>query len=167
MKAFRYNSENRADRKYNNCGMEKNPNAVNFYASNMAYADNYKFIYSDAGEIIAECTLEVVEVENANPFDMAQNFKLLTTYNNYIAFEIGAQMRDYTRFMNDAKKASERKMWANQIDQLKNREQELISDLFANEFQPLSDFARQNELVAELKSLGFDGYTTKNEIAIF
>lgn len=86
---------------------------------------------------------------------------------NYIASEIGAQMRDYTRFMNNAKKASERKMWANQIDQLKNREQELISNLFANEFQPLSDFARQNELVAELKSLGFDGYTTKNEIAIF
>lgn len=167
MKAFRYNSENRADRKYNNCGMEKNPNAVKFYASNMAYADNYKFIYSDAGEIVAECTLEVVEVENVNLFDMAQNFKLLTTYNNYIASEIGAQMRDYTRFMNNAKKASERKMWANQIDQLKNREQELISNLFANEFQPLSDFARQNELVAELKSLGFDGYTTINEIAIF
>jgi hypothetical protein len=69
--------------------------------------------------------------------------------------------------MNNAKKASERKMWANQIDQLKKREQELISNLFANEFQPLSDFARQNDLGVELKSLGFDGYTTKNEIAIF
>jgi hypothetical protein len=167
MKAFRYNSENRADRKYNNCGTEKNPNAVKFYASNMAYATNYKFIYSDAGDVVAECSLEVVDVENENIFDMAQNFKSLTTYNNYIASEIGVQMRDYNRFMNNAKKASERKMWANQIDQLKNREQELISNLFANEFQPLSDFARQNELVAELKSLGFDGYTTKNEIAIF
>jgi len=58
-------------------------------------------------------------------------------------------------------------MWANQIEQLKNRENELISNLISNEFQPLSDFDRQNELVAELKALGFDGYTTNNEIAIF
>ena len=98
---------------------------------------------------------------------MSNNFKSLSTYNNYIASEIGAQKRDYTRFMNNAKKASERKMWAKQIDELKNREQELISNLFCNEFQPLSDFERQNELVAELKALGFDGYTTHNEIAIF
>jgi len=167
MKAFRYNSENRADRKYNNCGMEKNPNAVKFYASNMAYADNYKFIYNEDGEVVAECKLEVIEIENVNLFDMANNFKSLSTYKNYIAAEIGAQMRDYTRFMNNAKKASERKMWANQIEQLKNREEELISNLFCNEFQPLSDFERQNELVAELKALGFNGYTTNNEIAIF
>ena len=167
MKAFRYNSVNRTDRKYNNCGMEKNPNAVKFYASNMDYANNYKFVYNEDGEVIAESALEVVEIENVNLFDMANNFKSLTTYNNYIASEIGTQMRDYTRFMNNAKKASERKMWAKQIDELKNREQELISNLFCNEFQPLSDFEIQNELVAELKALGFYGYTTNNEIAIF
>lgn len=167
MKAFRYNSENRAARKYNNCGMEKNPNAVKFYALNMDYANNYKFIYNEDGEVIAECSLEVVEIKNVNLFDMANNFKSLSTYNNYIASEIGAQMRDYTRFMNNAKKASERKMWANQIEQLKNRENELFSNLISNEFQQLSDFARQNELVAELKTLGFDGYTTNNEMAIF
>jgi len=167
MKAFRYNSENRADRKYNTCGMEKNPNAVKFYASNMDYANNYKFIYNEDGEVVAECTLEVVDIENANLFDMANNFKSLSTYNNYIASAIGTQMRDYTRFMNNAKKATERKMWVKQIDNLKNRENELISTLISNEFQPLSDFERQNELVAELKALGFDGYTTNNEIAIF
>ena len=167
MKAFRYNSENRADRKYNNTGMEKNPNAVKFYATNMSYADNYKFIYSECGEVVAECSLEVVELENVKLFDMSKKFKTLNTYNNYIASEIGTQMRDYARFMNSAKKATERKMWANQIEQLKNREQDLISNLFANEFQSLSDFERQNELVAELKSFGFDGYITENEIAIF
>jgi len=167
MKAFRYNSKKREDRKYNNCEIEKNPNEVKFYASNMAYADNYKFIYSDEGDIISECSLEVIDFENVNLFDMANNFKSLNTYNNYIASEIGVQMRDYTRFMNNAKKASDRKMWANQINLLKNREIELISNLFTNEFQLLSDFERQNELVNELKSLGFDGYTTKNEIAIF
>jgi hypothetical protein len=167
MKAYRYNSENRSDRKFNNCGKEKNPNAVKFYASNMEYANNYKFIYNEDGDVVSECTLEVVEIENVNLFDMANNFKSLATYNNYIASEIGTQFRDYTRFMNNAKKASERKMWANQIEQLKNRENELISNLISNEFQPLSDFERQNELVAELKALGFDGYTTHNEIAIF
>lgn len=164
MQAFRYNSKNRKDRKYNNCGREKNPNAVKFYATNMAYADNYRYIYSEDGDIFYECDLEIAEIENVNLFDMAQNFKLLTTYDNYIASAIGAQMRDYTRFMDNAKKASERKMWAKQIENLKHREQELISNLFYNEFQTLSDFARQNELVAELKFLGFDGYTTKSKL---
>jgi Cft2 family RNA processing exonuclease len=98
---------------------------------------------------------------------MAQNFKSLTTYNNYIASEIGEQMKDYTRFMNEATKPSVKKMWAKQIDLLKNREQELISNLFAHEFQPLSDFERQNTLIAELKYFGFEGYKTANEIAIF
>jgi hypothetical protein len=167
MKAFRYNSENRSDRKYNNCGKEKNPNAVKFFALNMDYANNYKFIHNEDGDIVYECVLEVVEIENVNLFDMSNDFKSLSTYNNYIASEIGAQMRDYTSFMNNAKKASDRKMWSNQIEQLKNREQELISNLFCNEFQSLSDFERQNELLAELKALGFNGYITNNEIAIF
>ena len=167
MKAFRYNSEKRSDRKYNNCGKEKNPNGVKFYATNMDYAKNYKYIYNEDGDVIAECKLEVVEIEGVNLFDMANNFKTLATYNNYIASEIGVQMRDYTYYMNKAKKASERKKWANRIEQLKNSEEELIVNLFRSEFQELSDFERQNELVAELKALGFDGYITKNEIAIF
>ena len=168
MKAFRYNCEKRSDRKYNNCGKEKNPNAVKFYAKNMEYAKNYKYIYNEDGDVIAECKLEVVEIENVNLFDMPNNFKSLTTYKRYIADVIASQMRDYTYYMNKAKKASERKKWANQIEQLlKNREEELIANLFRDEFQELSDFERQNELIAELKALGFDGYTTKNEIAIF
>jgi hypothetical protein len=167
MKAFRYNSEKREDRKFNNCTREKNPNAVKFYASNMDYANNYKYIHNEAGDVVSECTLEVVEIENVKLFDMAQNFKSLTTYNNYIASEIGEQMKDYTRFMNEATKPSVKKMWAKQIEALKNRENELISNLFAHEFQPLSDFERQNTLIAELKYFGFEGYKTANEIAIF
>ena len=167
MKAYRYNSENRSDRKYNNCGKEKNPNAVKFYASNMDYANNYKFIYNEDGEVVAECTLEIVTIENVKLFDMANNFKSLSTYNNYISSEIGAQMRDYTRFLNESKNAKDRKLWTSQIEGLKNREKELISILLSNEFQPLSDFERQNELVSELKELGFNGYVTNNEIAIF
>lgn len=167
MQAYRYNTENRSDRRFNTCGVEKNPNAVKFYANNMAYANNYKFIYNEDGEVVQECTLEVVEIENVSLFDMNSNFKSLSTYNNYIASQIGAQMRDYTRFMNNAKKVTEKKMWAKQIEELKNRENELISTLISNEFQTLSDFELQNQLVTELKSLGFYGYTTKNEIAIF
>ena len=167
MKAFRYNSEKRSDRKYNNCGKEKNPNAVKFYATNMDYAKKYKYIYNEDGDVFAECKLEVVEIENVNLFDMPNNFKTLATYNNYIADEIDTRMRDYTYYMNKAKKASERKKWANRIEQLKNSEEELIANLFRNEFQELSDFERQNELISELKALGFNGYITENEIAIF
>lgn len=167
MKAYRYNSQKREDRKFNTCGREKNPNALKFYATNMTYADKYKFVYNEDGDVVYECQLEVVEVENVNLFDMANNFKTLATYNNYIALQIGQQMRDYTRFMNNATKAKDRKMWANQIEALKVREQEIVSALFYKEFQQLSDFEIQNELLAELKSLGFEGYKTKNEIAIF
>ena len=71
MKAYRYNSEKRSDRRYNNCGAEKNPNAVKFYASTMDYANRYKNIYNEDGEVVAECTLEVVEVaDDAKLFDM-------------------------------------------------------------------------------------------------
>lgn len=167
MKAYRYNAEKREDRGFNTCGKEKNPNAVKFYANNIAYADKYKFIYDEDGEVAYECALEVVEIKDVKLFDMAIDFKKLNTYQSYIAEEIGKQMRDYSRFMNNAKKARERKMWEKSIDDLKNREAELIQNLFYQEFQTLSDFERQNELVVELKALGFDGYQTKNEIAIF
>ena len=167
MKAYRYNSEKREDRHFNNCGSEKNPNSVKFYATNLAYADKYKVIHTECGEVDYECALEVTEIENVNLFDMTNNFKSLSSYSNYINKQISAQMKDYTKFMNNAQKASDRKMWAKQIDDLKNREQELISNLILNEFQTLSDYETQNELVSELKSLGFEGYVTKNEVAIF
>lgn len=166
MKVFRYNSKKRSDRKYNNCGKEKNPNALKFYAKNLKYADRYKFIFNEDGEVIYKCNLEVIEIENLNLFNMTKNFKSLATYQSYIASEIGTQLLDYKSFMNNAKKLSERKMWANQINGLKNREQELIRNLFCNEFQPLSDFEIQNELVFELKKLGFQGYITNNEIVV-
>ena len=42
MKAFRYNAPKREDRKFNTTGMEKNPNKLNYYASNLQYAEAYK-----------------------------------------------------------------------------------------------------------------------------
>ena len=167
MKAFRYNTEKRQDRSYNNCSSEKNPNAVNFYATNMAYAENYKYIFNEDGDVVGECTLEVVEINSVNLFEMAVDFRQLNTYKKYIDSEIGSQLRDYISFLNQAKTKAKKAIWEKNIKDLENREQELISILFSQEFQPLSDFDMQNDLVAELKSLGFDGYITKNEIALF
>lgn len=158
MKAFRYNVENRSQRDFNNTGREKNPNAIKFYATNMVYAEKYN---------IEGSTLEVVEVSTDGLFNMSEDFKTLNTYKKYISEKIGTQLRDYTRFMNEAKKVRERKMWERQIADLKNRESEIASMLVVTEFQSLSDFDLQNYLVAELKKEGFKGYITKNEIAIF
>ena len=167
MKAFRYNSKERSDRKFNTCGKEKNPNNIKFYATNLNYADNYKYIYNNDCEVIYECSLEVADINTDKLFDMNANYSTLTTYNNYISSQISIQLNDFTTFMNNAKKASERKMWANQIEDLKKQDVVLTNNLVRNEFQLLSDFERQNELVAELKALGYNGYITKNEIAIF
>tara|TARA_R110000803_G_scaffold208823_1_gene277819 strand:- start:62 stop:565 length:504 start_codon:yes stop_codon:yes gene_type:complete len=167
MEVYRYNTKNRQDRNFNTCGEEKNPNAINFYATNMAYADNYKFIYNDDGEVALECKLEVALVDTTNLFDMNKNFSCLTSYSSYINSQVEKQMNDYTNFMNNSKKLSDKKMWANQIDALKNRGKELTNTLISNEFQTLSDFSRQNKLVSELKNLGFNGYKTKNEVVIF
>lgn len=167
MKGFRYNAQERADRAFNNCGREKNPNALKFYASNMAYADNYKYVYMADGDVAYECSLEVVDINTDNLFDMSANYTQLATYNNYINALIEVQRNDYTNFLNNAKKASDKKLWASMLSGLDNKKNELTSTLVATEFQALSDFEIQDELVAELKGLGFEGYTTKNEIVIF
>ena len=96
-------------------------------------------------------------------FDSAKNCNTLSPALKVIknSFQSYEDWEELGNFEPDLEK------WAKHIDDLKDREQELILNLFCNEFQPLSDFERQNELVAELKALGFDGYTTNNEIAIF
>lgn len=68
---------------------------------------------------------------------------------------------------NKSKLVRERKMWLGFISDLNKNEQSIIASLKSQEFQDLSDFNTQIELVSELKALGFTGYTTKNEIAIF
>lgn len=160
MQVYRYNVENRELRSFNQTGREKNPNAVKFYATNLVYAEKYN-------SEDYECTLEVSNVDDSNLFDMNTNFTELSVYNAFIANKIGTQLRDYTRFMNEAKKVKERKMWEKQINDLKNREVELIEMLKVTEFQSLSDYELQNDLIAELKAKGFKGYFTNNEIAIF
>jgi hypothetical protein len=167
MKAYRYNTINRSDRKYNTCGSEKNPNGIRFYAKSLEYAENYKTIYNEQGYEIYDCELEVVEV-NANLFDMESNFKSLNVFKQYISELVNKELNDYRKFEAEAKSVKEKKMWGNMIEHTVNsRESELVKNLKANEFQALSDFERQNDLIAELKGLGFDGYETKNEIAIF
>ena len=75
MKAYRYNAKKREDRKFNNCGEEKNPNNVQFYATNLTYADRYKNVTSECGEVLYECELEIADIENVNLFDMNANFQ--------------------------------------------------------------------------------------------
>lgn len=165
--AYRYNAKDRKDRDFNNCSREKNPNAVRFYATNLEYAEGYKYVYNRAGEVVYECELEVVSVDTAKCFDMNANFRSLTTYQNYIQENIDKMVANYTALLNAAKTQKDRTLWMSSIEEAKNFEQEQMFYFVKNEFQFLSDFERQNELIAELTALGFNGYFTKNEIALF
>lgn len=167
MKAYRYNTNKRQDRRFNTCGAEKNPLAIKFYASNMTYADSYKFVFTCGGEVDYECELEVVEINNVNLFNMDANFNTLTTYRNYVNELIGKQLAHYTEMVNKAKTNKDRKFWLGFISDLTKNENSIAASLRGQEFQDLSDFDMQLHLVAELKLLGFSGYATKNEIAIF
>ncbi|MEG1684548.1 MAG: hypothetical protein RR319_01185 [Bacteroides sp.] len=167
MKAFRYNSKKREDRKFNTTGKEKNPNKLNYFASNMKYAEHYKYIYDETGELKYECELEIVDIENVNLFDMNKFYNTTKAYRVYIYDTISTQLKDYSRFLNEAKTKKDKKLWTMEIEKLSSREAELVSSLFSNEFQELSDFEYQNVLVAELKSKEFDGYFTANEIVLF
>jgi hypothetical protein len=166
MIAYRYNCNSRTDRKFNNCGIEKNPNAVRFYASNMDYAARYQFIHDEEGNVVYECKLEVTEV-SGNLFDMAAGYASLSAYRQLVDAEFATMRNEYSRLLATAKNAKERKMFESWIANIPAQEANIAMRLRSNEFQYLSDFELQNTLVAELKSMGFDGYFTKNEIAIF
>lgn len=166
MKGYRYNAKQRTDRKFNTTGREKNPNNVRFFARTLEAAEPYRIIYDEDGFELYECELQVEEVEG-NFFDMEANFRSLETYKQYINAEVGMQLRDYTEFRNNAKTAKEKKHWAKAIAELDNRENELVFSLQHTNFQALSDFEYQNTLIAELTAAGFDGYITRDEIAIF
>lgn len=166
MKAYRYNTKKREDRKFNTTGREKNPNNVRFFARSLESAEPYRIVRDEEGFEMYECELQVEEVEG-NFFDMEANFRSLDTYKNYINAEVGLQRRDYTEFLNNSKTAKDKKHWAKMIAELDNRENELIAALQRTNFQFLSDGENQNTLIAELSAAGFDGYITRDEIAIF
>lgn len=166
MKAYRYNARRRQDRQFNQCGREKNPMQVSFYATNMAYADKYRVVCNEDGEELYECELQVVDID-ANLFDMDANFAQLATYDAYIDQQIGTMRADYQANLDAAKTSKDRKLWTRLIAELAGEAEQLTNNLRRIEFQTLSDFELQLSLVAELRTLGYDGYMTKNEIAIF
>lgn len=166
MKGYRYNTKKREDRKFNTSGREKNPNNIRFFARSLESAEPYRIIRDEEGFEMYEGELQVEEVEG-DFFDMEANFRSLETYKQYINAEVGMQLRDYTEFLNNAKTAKDKKHWNKMIDELDNRENELIAALQKTNFQFLSDGENQNTLIPELKSAGFDGYITRDEIAIF
>lgn len=153
MKAYRYNHSDRNLRKFNQMGEEKNPNKVRFFGKTLEYAKGYELIIDEYGDIVEVGTLEVVEVTE-NLFDMNTDFYELKTFVKY-AEEYLSAMRDL----------SENNKYFTFI--YKDEYQGLVNMLRSGEFQELSDFDRQTELIAELKELGFDGYETKNEIALW
>ena len=166
MMVYRYDTIRREDRLFNTTGREKNPLRVKFYAKNLAYAENYKNVYNECGDVLYEAKLTTAKV-SGQFFDMNKDFSKIKTYKLYIDSQISAQRRDYEKFLAQAKTAKKKKMWESAIKGLDTREAELVRSLEASEFQALSDFDLQRDLVAELKSLGFDGYQTTNEIAVF
>lgn len=168
MKVYRYNAKQRSDRKFNTTGSEKNPNAVKFYARSLEAAKNYEAVYDEDGEILYKCELEVIELDDdIRLFDMVKFYSTTQAYKVFISNDIEKQLSDYSSFLLKAKTKKDKELWKNAIDNLKNRERELIANLFANEFQQLSDYEYQNILLQELKAEGFVGYFTTNEVAIF
>ena len=166
MKAYRYEAKERTDRAYNKCGKEKNPNNISFYAKSLQYAEKYQYVYFDDGDVNYECELVISDVDG-NFFNMNESFRTLLTFRSFVDNKINEQRKDYEKFLSNAKTKKSQKIWKESIAHLSNRENELVSALIRSEFQELSDFDLQNKLVAELKTLGFDGYETINEIAIF
>lgn len=168
MKVYRYNARKRTDRRFNTTGREKNPNAVKFYAKSLEAAKKYEPIYNRKGEVLYNAELEIVELkEDIKLFDMVKLYATTKAYKAFISKEINRQLSDYTSFLLNAKTKKDKKLWQNAIDNLQNRESELVINLFANDFQQLSDFENQDILLEELKEEGYEGYFTDNEVAIF
>ena len=163
---YRYNPKSRNHRHFNRLGKEKNPKKIKFYARSLNYANRYKNIVDKDGDVVYEADLEVENI-HANLFDMDKDYKSLKTYKYYIKNQIDAQKKDYKYYLENSKTVKDKKFWTAQINGLKNRESELIKFLIHSEFQSLSDFNMQNKLIPEVKKLGYEGYFTKNEIAIF
>jgi hypothetical protein len=155
MRAFRYNCKKREDRKFNTLGREKNPNGLKFYAKTMEYVNDYRFILDDNNEVAYECSLEIKEIVNVNLFDMESNFADLSTFNLYVDQQVNIAQINAMFFA----RVSGKKQASVNVDQIKLSAKTM-------DFQNLSDFDIQNDLVAELKKLGFDGYETKNEIVL-
>lgn len=153
MKAFRYNISNRNLRGFNQTGREKNPNQVKYYATNLKYAEKYKFILDEDGDVIEEGVLETVEVES-NLFDMNKQFESLDTFKKYA-----------NKYLSDMEEMAKSNKYFTFV--YENEYTSLVNSLRMEEFQTLSDFETQTDLVNELKSLGFDGYVTNNEVALF
>ena len=75
---FRYNSE-KEDRKFNTCGMEKNPNNLSFTLKH-GLRSNYRYVREMKMEISFMNARETVEIENVNLFDIG--FKPFKTLNH-------------------------------------------------------------------------------------
>jgi len=164
MKVYRYNCKDRLDRHFNTTGREKNPNMVKFYATSLENAEGYKYIYNRAGEVIYECQLETEDVSGIKLFDMEANAAQLTTYKNYITEKADEQRPMILKLISEEKRKSQRAYFEQSLASL---EQDIHQTLVMHQFQFLSNYERQTELINELRALGFEGYFTTKEVAVF
>jgi hypothetical protein len=164
MTVYRYNCKNRQDRHFNTTGREKNPNMVKFYATSLEHADGYKYIYNRAGEVIYECELETADLSGVKLFDMEANAPQLITYKNYITEKADEQRPMILKLISEEKRKNQRAYFE---QSLANLEKDLHQTLVMHQFQFLSNYERQTELINELRALGFGGYFTTKEVAVF
>lgn len=169
MKLYRYNTKKRTDRKFNTTGNEKNPGKVEFFSKSLEYAIKYKYTYTPEGDVNYECELEVIEIDGLKLFDLENNFKDLKTYRSFMDNELGTMLKDFNKMLLDAKKQKEKKRIKGLIEKIESGEEEKEKVIWLKNhgFQFLSDFEWQLQLISELKKMGFDGYETKEEVAIF
>lgn len=166
MKAYRYNSKRREDRKFNRTGREKNPNNVKFYATSLKNAESYKEVYMNSGELDYVCDLEVVEIE-ANLFDMESGFESLEVYKLRKEENYNQMLNGYKEALNNAKTKKEKGYMIKAIEGLNDHSSYFSSQVKRTHFQMLSDFHYQDILIKELKEKGFNGYICEKEIALF
>jgi hypothetical protein len=168
MTLYRYNAKNRTDRKFNNCENEKNPLGVKFYATSLEYANCYKTAV-DANGCHYTCELEVTELGEENLFDIESGFAGLSTYATYVKNYIETRHKDFNWHIKMSKSKNDIKLFEGFVANLYNgtEEKEIQKQLHENQFQQLSDFCTQLLLVQELREMGYTGYFTSKEVAIF
>ena len=170
MTLYRYNAKKREHRKFNTTDREKNPLNVQFYSKTLEYANEYKFARDEEGNCY-ECELVTTELgQDVKLFNMNENFKSLNTFVEYCKWCVSVMVEGFEFQLRIATTAKKRKHYTKMIEEFSDLEKEMernARSLPFEQFQFLSDGEWQLMLAPELKSMGFDGYETEKEVAIF
>src|SRR5690554_2679504 len=100
-------------------------------------------------------------------FDMTSNFERLKTFAQWLDNEVRVAKTGYEVLLSRATTKRDQELWTRELSKIDEYRSSRIRQLKLNEFQYLSDFDYQNALIAELTAMGYKGYFTEREIAIF